>query len=91
MNYEKGKVKLKNTQLKKLKKKKKSGVKKTGATLRITKKDFQEEELPNELFLTTSQKTKTRNASAKNMSTDTKLRELSRLKQFNQVGFLAIW
>ena len=90
MNYEKAKVKLKNIQLKKLKKKK-SGVKKTGATLRITKKDFQEEELPNELFLTTSQKTKIRNASAKNMSTDTKLKKLSRLKQLNQVGFLAIW
>ena len=40
----------------------------TGTTLRITKKDFQDEKLPHELFLTVRQKTKRRNAFANNMS-----------------------
>ena len=31
---------------------------KTGTTLRIIKKNFQDEDLPHELFLTTRQKTK---------------------------------
>ena len=44
-------------------------------TLRITKKNFQDEEFPHELFLTTCQKTKIRNASANNISTDVKLSE----------------
>ena len=46
---------------------------KTGTTLRITKKNIHDEELPHELFLTAKQITKTRNAFANNMSTDTKL------------------
>ena len=41
--------------------------------LRITKKKFQDEELPHELFLTTRQVTKIRNAFANNMKTDIKL------------------
>ena len=48
-NYDKARVKLANPQLNKLK----SAAKyKTGTTLRITKKNFQHEELPHELFLT---------------------------------------
>ena len=35
--------------------------KKTGITLRITKKNFEDEELLHELFLTTRQRTKVRN------------------------------
>ena len=41
--------------------------------LRLNKKNFEDEELPHELFLTTSQTTKIRNAFADNMSTDIKL------------------
>ena len=56
--------------------------KQIGTTLRITKKNFQDKELLLELFLTTRQKTKMRNAFAKtkmrnafanNMLTDIKL------------------
>ena len=54
----------------------KSAVKnKTGTMLRIIKKNFQDEELPYELFVTTRQKTKTRNIFPKNMLTDIKLSE----------------
>ena len=57
-------VKLINTLISKLK----SAVKnKLGATLRLNKKKFEDEELPDELFLTTRQTTKIRNAFAKNM------------------------
>ena len=41
-----------------------------GTTLKITKKNFQDEEFPDELLLTTRQKTKIRNAFASNISTD---------------------
>ena len=69
-NYEEAKVKVTNTQPNKLK----SAVKnKTGTTLRITKKNFEDEELPHELFLKTRRKTKTRNAFTENKSTDIKL------------------
>ena len=40
---------------------------KKGTTLKIAKKNFQDEELPHELFLTTRQKTKIRNAFANNV------------------------
>ena len=70
VNYQEVKVKLTNTQLNKLK----LGVQnKARAILRLNKKNFEDEELPHELFLTTRQKTKLRNGSANNMSTDTKL------------------
>ena len=54
-NYEEAEVKLTNSQLKKLKFEANN---KTETTLRITMKNFQDEELPHELFLTTRQKTK---------------------------------
>ena len=41
--------------------------------LKITRKNFQSEELPHELFITARQKTKIRNAFAKNISTYLKL------------------
>ena len=41
--------------------------------LRLNKKNFEDEELPHVLFLTTSQTTKIRNTFASNMSTDRKL------------------
>ena len=51
VNYEEARVNLTNTQLNKLKPAAKD---KTGPALRITKKNFQDEELPHELFLTTT-------------------------------------
>ena len=47
VNYQEARVKLTNTQLNKLK----SAIKnKTGTILRINKKNFQDEEMPHELF-----------------------------------------
>ena len=43
---------------------------KTGTILRLNKKNFEDEELPHELFLTTRQENKIRNAFANTMSTD---------------------
>ena len=68
--YQEAIVKLTNTQLNKLKFAAKN---KAVTTLRITKKKFQDEELPHTLFLTTRQETKIRNAFANNMSTHVKL------------------
>ena len=66
-SYEEAIVKLKNTQLNKLKSVAKS---KTRATLTITKKNFQDEELSHVLLLTTRQKSKIGNAFTNNISTD---------------------
>ena len=67
-NYQKSCVKLTNTQLSKSKSAAKN---KTGIILRLKK--FEDEELPNELFLTTRQTTKIINALANIKSTDIKL------------------
>ena len=69
-NYQEARDKITNAQLNKLK----SATKiKTGTILRVNKKNFQNEELPHELFLTTRQRTKIRTAFANNMSPDIKL------------------
>ena len=68
-SYEEVRVKLTNTQLHKLKSTTKN---KTETTLWIKKKNFQDEELSNELFLT-KQETKIRNAFTNNMSSNIKL------------------
>ena len=76
-SYQEAKVKLTNTKLNKLK----SAVKnKTGAILITNKKNFQDEEFPHELFLTTRQTTKIRNAFAKNMLTDIKLSKAQKIQ-----------
>ena len=72
-NYKEARVKLKN---------------KTGTTLRITKKNFQDEELPRELSITARQKTKIRNAFASNMLTDIKLSKALLSKLIQLGGFL---
>ena len=70
VEYSKVNVKLSDTQLKKLR----FAVKdKTGTTLRMNLKMFAENDLPNELLLTSRQKTKLKNAFNSNMSTDLKL------------------
>ena len=68
--YSKVNVKLSDTQLKKLK----AAVKnKIETTLRISLKMFNGNDLPQELLLTTRQKTKLRNTFNSNMSTDLKV------------------
>ena len=58
-NYEETRVKLTYTRLSKLKSAAKT---ETKTTLRITKKKLQDEEFPNDLFLTRRQKNVIRNA-----------------------------
>ena len=79
-SFEEARVKLTNYQLRK------SGLQqknKIGAILRTTNKNFQDEELPHELFLTTRQKTKIIHAFTDNISIDIKLRkaQLSKIIQ----------
>ena len=69
-NYEETRVKITNTQLKKLKSAAKD---KTETILRLNKKSCEDEELLHEVFLTTRQTTEKRNAFVNNMSTDIKL------------------
>ena len=69
-NYQEARVKLTNAQLNTLKYAAKN---KTVTILRLNKKNFEDEELPCELFLTTRQLTKIRIAVAGNMSTDIKI------------------
>ena len=86
VSYEKAWVKLTYNQLKKLESTAKN---KAETTLRITKKNsqyFQYEELPHELYLTTRQKTKIRNAFANNISTDI---NLSKAQLSTSGGFLS--
>ena len=71
-NYQEIRANLTNTQLKKLKSEAKN---KRRTTLRLNKKNFADEELPHELFITTRQTTKLRNAFANNMTPDIKLRK----------------
>ena len=66
-NYQKARVKLTNTQLNKLKSEAKN---QTETKLRLAKKNFDDEELPHELFITTRQTTKIRSVFASNISTD---------------------
>ena len=63
-------VNLTNLQLSKLKKALKNN---DSTTLRISVKNFNKDELPHELLLTTRQSTKLRNAINNNMATDLKL------------------
>ena len=53
-------------------------------------KNFEDAELPHELFITRRQTTKIRNTFANNMSTEIKLSKLKYLKQFNQVDLLVL-
>ena len=68
-NYQEARVKLTNTQLSKLIFASKN---KTGTILKLNKKNFEDEELPHELFLTTRQTAEIRNAFANNISADIK-------------------
>ena len=83
-NYQETRVKLTNTQLNKLKSAAKKK-KKTGTILRINKKNIQDKEMPHELFLTTRQTTKIRNAFSNNMSKDIRLSK-AQISKIIQLG-----
>ena len=68
--YQEARVKLTNTPLNKLKSAVKSN---TGTISRLNNKNFEDEELPYGLFLTTRQTIKMINAVANNMSTDSEI------------------
>ena len=85
VEYTKINVKLTNLQLNKLKKAVKSN---DGSTLRIGIKNFNKEDLPDELLLTTRQSTKLRNAINNNMATDIKLNKAQIKKLIPSGGFL---
>ena len=77
--------KLTNVQLNKLKKSVKSN---EGATLRLGIKNFNKDELPHELLLTTRQNTKLRNAINNNLATDIKSSKAQIKKLIQSGGFL---
>ena len=85
VEYSKVNVKLTDTLLEKLKNAVKN---KTGITLRMNSKIFDENDLPHELLLTARPKTKLRNAFSKNMPTDLKLSKTQISKILQSGGFL---
>ena len=85
VEYSKINCKLTNVQLNKLKKSVKSN---EGATLRLGIKNFNKEELPHELLVTTRQNTKLRNAINNNLATDIKLSKAQIKNLIQSGGFL---
>ena len=85
VEYSKINCKLTNIQLNKLKKAVKSNER---ATLRLGIKNFNKDELPHELLLTTRQNTKLRNAINNNLATDIKLSKAQIKKSIQSGGFL---
>ena len=85
VEYSEINCKLKNVQLNKLKKAVKSN---EGATLTLGIKNFNKDELPHELLLTTRQNTKLRNAINNNLATDIKLSKAQIKKSIQSGGFL---
>ena len=76
--------KITNVQLNKLKKAVKSN---EGATLRLGIKNFNKDELPHELLLTTRQNTKLSNAINNNLATDIKLSK-AQIKEINTIRWI---
>ena len=85
VEYSKINCKLTNLQLNKLKKAVKSN---EGLTLRLSTKNFNKDEVPHELLLTTRQNTKLRNALNNNSATDIKLSKAQIKKLIQLGGFL---
>ena len=85
VEYSEVNCKLTNVQLNKLKKAVKSN---EGATLRLGIKNFNKDEHPHELLLTTRQNTKLRNALNNNSATDIKLSKAQIKKIIQSGGFL---
>ena len=86
VEYSKINCKLTNVQLNKLKKSVKSN---EGASLRLGIKNFNKDELPHELLLTTRQNTKLRNAINNNLATDVKLSKAKIKNLIQSRGFLS--
>ena len=84
VEYSKRNCKLTNVQLNKLKKAVKSN---EGATLRLGIRNFNKDEDPHDLLLTTRQNTKLRNALNNNSATDIKLSKTQIKKKNNQGDF----
>ena len=82
VKYSKINCKLMNVQLNKFKKAVKSN---EGTTLRLGNRNFNKDELPQELLLTTTQNTKLRNAINNNLATDIKLSK-AQIKKLIQSG-----
>ena len=85
VKYSKVDCKLTNVQLNKFKKAVKSN---EGATLRLGIRNFNKDERPHELLLTTRQNTKLRNAFNNNSATDIKLSKAQIKKLIQSGGFL---
>ena len=85
-NYQKARVELTKTQLKKIKSTAKDN---TGTIFKKSNKNFWDENLSHDLFLTTKQKAKVRNAIANNASTDTKLSQSQLAKIIQSGGFVS--
>ena len=85
VKYSEVTYKLTNVQLSKLKKAVKSN---EGATLRLGIRNFNKDERPHELLLTTRQNTKLRNAVNNNSATDIKLSKAQIKKLIQSRGFL---
>ena len=85
VEYSKINCKLTSVQLNKLKKAVKSNEE---STLRLGIKNFNKDELPHELLLTTRQNTKLRNAINNNLATDIKLSKAQIKKLIQSGGFL---
>ena len=85
VEYTKTNCKLTNVQLNKSKKSVKSN---EGATLRLGIKNFNKNELPHELLLTTRQNAELRNAINNNLATDIKLSKAQIKKIIQSGGFL---
>ena len=85
VEYNKVDWKLTNVQLNKLKKAVKSN---KGPTLRLSIRNFNKDETPHELLLTTRQNTKLRNALNNNSATDIKLSKAQIKKLIQSGGFL---
>ena len=85
VNYTNIDCRLTNIQLSKLKKAVKDG---SELVLRLGAKNINKDELPHELFLTTRQSTKLRNAINNNMSTDIKFSKAQLKKLIKSGGFL---
>ena len=85
VEYTKVNVKPTSLQLSKLKKAVKNN---DGATLRISIKNFNKDELPHELLLTTTQSTKLRNPINNNLATDVKFSKAQLKKIIQSGGFL---
>ena len=59
--------------------------------MRLNKKNFEDEELPHELFVTTRKTTKVRNAFANNMSTDINLSKAQASKIIQSGESFRLW